>query len=327
MTPKLLTIAIPTFNRNDVLTRNLERLLPQLAAWAHLLIVDNNSTVPVKESVRDVFSRYPDTSIEIVRNSANIGANANILRCIEHCDSEYIWIIGDDDFPSAGSLSTIHQHIAQREPIWVNFYSDDPEHQPRRTRNAVAADLGEFLNQLESISELVFVSNNIYKTKYIQQGLESGHMHQAMMAPHLISMLAGLEKMQPTGSYVISTSELFQSISNNQDATTAWPLYNAFLGILGMYRIPLTDATSASILRLVRGTRMQWLSDRYMFAAFSGLSSRQGAARAWRISSGFTPSLMKVDGLRFLLSFPIFAISVLFGPDINRIKNRLRHQR
>jgi len=291
--------------------------------WVHLLIIDNCSDTPVSETLVELLKQYSDCSIEIQRNSANIGGNANVLRCIELCKSDYIWIVGDDDFPSVGSLSTIHQHVAQREPIWVNFYTDDSNHQPRRKHNAVTVDLGEFLNQLESISELVFVSNNIYKTTYIQQGLELGHMHQSMMAPHLISMLAGLEKAQTAGTYVISTSQLFQSISNNQDSTTAWPLHKAFIGIMAMYRLPLADSTSSNILRLVRGTRKQWLSNRYMFSAFAGLSGRQGTARAWRTSSGFVTSLMKVDVARFLISFPIFIISILLGPEIIRLKKWL----
>jgi glycosyltransferase involved in cell wall biosynthesis len=318
---KLLTIAIPTFNRNSVLKRNLELLMPQMEDWVHLLIVDNCSDIPVSDTLRGIVEKHSNYSIEIIRNSVNIGGNANILRCIEHCNSDYIWIIGDDDYPSAGSVRAVYQQIHKKELVWLNCYSGDPNHQPIREHGIVTDDLSKFLTQLKSISELVFVSNNVFSNAAIKQGIEFAQIHQATMAPHVISMLVGVEKLQPVGTYVISPLQLFDSISNNHDSATAWPLYLAFLGIMRMYSLPLSNSLSTKVLHLVRGARKQWLSNKYMFAAFSALSCQLGRKEACRISASFYISLLKVDRFGFFISFPIYIFSIAFGPIINRVRN------
>jgi glycosyltransferase involved in cell wall biosynthesis len=319
---KLLTIAIPTFNRNAVLYRNLGRLLPQIEKWVDLIIIDNCSDVPVCETIELLCKDYPDVEIKLYRNSANIGGNANVLRCIEFCESEYIWIIGDDDFPSVNALKIIKKYIEKGKHIWLNFYSDDPNHQPVRKKCNVSESLSDFLVNIESISELVFVSNNIFRTTVIKNGLETAHMNQSMMAPHLISMLAGIEKINPVGIYITTGQQLFDSISNNEDLETSWPLYRAFLGIMSMYRLDLSKNTMQSVLRLIAGSRLKWLNNRFLYAAFSRLADQKGWKNSFRVSSGFFSSLFIIDRGRFFISAPLFIIAVLCGPFINRIVKR-----
>lgn len=321
---RLLTIAIPTFNRNTVLFKNLTQLLPQMEEWAHILIVDNCSDIPVEETLAELVAQFPRVNIQVIRNAVNIGGNANVLRCIELCDSDYIWIIGDDDYPCAGSLHSIYNKIQDKEAIWINFHTADPNHQPTREHEIVAVELSSFLMQLKSISELIFVSNNIFSSTHIKQGIELAQNYQAMMAPHVISMLVGVDKLQPVGTYVITPLQLFDSISNNDDSTTAWPLYMAFLGVMSLYRLPLSNSLISKVLHLVRGARNQWLSNKYMYAAFSALSCQWGRKDAWRITAGFSASLLKVDRFNFTISFPIYIISIAFGPLINSLRNRKR---
>ena len=324
---KLLTIAIPTFNRNAILLKNLERLMPQMEDWVELLIFDNNSKILVSETVRPIIDNHPEICTRIFRNAENIGGNANVLRCIEFCETEYIWIVGDDDFPVEDALRKIYIYISKRDVVWVNFYSEDLC-QPKRTEKSSHADLNGFLGELKSINELVFVSTNIYKTSYVKKGLEFGNMFQEMMAPHLISMISGIERSSTTGNYIISKENLFASISNNADTTTAWPLYKAFLGVMSLYQLPFGNDVATHILRLVRGTRSQWINNRNMLSAFSKLSSKHGRIWSFKISSHFVISLLIIDRWRFFISFPVYILAILFGPSFYNWKetylNRFR---
>jgi glycosyltransferase involved in cell wall biosynthesis len=318
---KLLTIAIPTFDRNEILLKNLNLILPQMEDWVDLLIVDNNSKIPVSETLKTISDNFPDKIIRIFRNSANIGGNANVLRCIEYCDAEYIWILGDDDFPDENALKKIYKYINNREAVWINFYSADPC-QPKRNGGGVYQNLTSFLQELKSISELVFVSNNIYRTDCIKNGLEFGNMYQSMMAPHLISMISGIEKSMEVGSYKISTDELFSSISNNKDTATAWPLYKAFVGIMALNQVPFSNDVARHILRLVRGARFQWLRNKDMFVGFSNLSLRYGRMRSFLLSSNFCISLLLVDRFKFIITFPIYIVSITLGSHIMYFYNK-----
>ena len=51
-----LTIAIPTYNRNEILKANLEKLLPQVTDECNVVIFDNCSDTPVKEVIEEVNS-------------------------------------------------------------------------------------------------------------------------------------------------------------------------------------------------------------------------------------------------------------------------------
>ena len=50
----MITIAIPTYNRNRTLKENLRLLLPQLTDRCRLLIIDNCSDTPVAETLADL---------------------------------------------------------------------------------------------------------------------------------------------------------------------------------------------------------------------------------------------------------------------------------
>src|SRR5262245_2262452 len=98
MNPRL-TIAIPTFDRNDLLCTHVTRLLPQLTPEVRLTILDNSSPRPVSEDLARLLEKNSEAKVDIVRHQFNIGAAANILRCIELCQTPWIWILGDDDQP------------------------------------------------------------------------------------------------------------------------------------------------------------------------------------------------------------------------------------
>lgn len=85
-----LTIAIPTFNRNEILEKHIQFLLPQISEECTLLIIDNCSMVSVENTIGYLLSKYPLLNYKIIRNKVNIGGNANILRCVELCETEWL---------------------------------------------------------------------------------------------------------------------------------------------------------------------------------------------------------------------------------------------
>ena len=62
----MLTVAIPTFNRNHLLLACVERLLPQLGE-CELLIIDNCSDTPVETTLGPWLERLGTAKVRIVR--------------------------------------------------------------------------------------------------------------------------------------------------------------------------------------------------------------------------------------------------------------------
>lgn len=315
----LLTIAIPTFNRNKVLLKNLEILLPVMPSWAALLVIDNSSTIPVSLTVSQLLKEHPEANVEIVRNPLNIGGNANIIRCIEKVESEYIWIIGDDDYLNPVIFDSVYKIIQCGQAKWVNFFENQSNCQPVRLRSKNCVGFFEFVKELKSISELVFISTNIYKTSIIKNGVLEAYHYQSMMAPHLIAMLYGLNKTSLDGLYVVSVERPFKTVSNNIDSSTSVSLYYAFCGVLSMYRLPINDDIRRALIRLVRGSRTGWLNDKNLVVAFTELSIRSGCVRTLSTTFDIVLSLMVVDRIRSVFSISVYLLSVLFPRPIRLV--------
>lgn len=66
------------------------------------------------EAVTRATTRFPGVQCRVVRKRANIGANANVLRCFELCETEWIWILGDDDHGLPGAVDKILAHLGRR---------------------------------------------------------------------------------------------------------------------------------------------------------------------------------------------------------------------
>ena len=100
---KILTICIPTYNRPKKLNNQLRVLLPQLNDEVKLVVRDNHSNYNIKK----LFPGLDYNKFEYIINDKNIGADANIARCLETCDTKWLWILGDDDLIKNNTVLTI----------------------------------------------------------------------------------------------------------------------------------------------------------------------------------------------------------------------------
>lgn len=91
----LLEPILITYNRAHYLEKTLCSFFEAGLTSMRLHVLDNASTDTTPNVVMRFQERWPN--LHYHRNKYNIGGNANILRAIELSDSEYHWVIGDDD--------------------------------------------------------------------------------------------------------------------------------------------------------------------------------------------------------------------------------------
>jgi glycosyltransferase involved in cell wall biosynthesis len=191
----LLTITIPTYNRPKQLLSTLNAILPQLTSECQILILDNNSAAPIDF----VFEKITDKSnlkrIEIVRNKNNIGACANVARCIELCSTPYIWILSDDDFPLPDAIETIIRNIKEQpEIVFFNYYCELFQ----RNKSTITVGLVDFINNIDDFSNLLFLSNNIYRMDFIKENIQFAYQYSFTLAPQIAILLQSLDINSPT---------------------------------------------------------------------------------------------------------------------------------
>lgn len=128
---KLLTIAIPTFNRAKLLDKQLTWLAQAIKGFesvCEVLVSDNCSTDETPIVIEKWKTTFNNTTFYSKRNHENIGAVRNIASCIKNGKGKYVWVISDDDIVFDNSVAyvihTINQH-PNLGLIILNFSKSD----------------------------------------------------------------------------------------------------------------------------------------------------------------------------------------------------------
>ncbi|BAT54932.1 Glycosyl transferase, family 2 [Nostoc sp. NIES-3756] len=97
---KLLTIALPTYNRAKLLDNQLAWLANAIKGFeseCEIIISDNCSEDNTPEIVKKWQKALPKTTFRANRHSKNLGVMRNIAYCLNAATSKYVWTISDDD--------------------------------------------------------------------------------------------------------------------------------------------------------------------------------------------------------------------------------------
>ena len=97
MLEKKLSICIPTYNRADCLRNCLESITFNddfFINQIEICISNNGSTDSTEKVINEYEKRLP-----IIRwsNKENIGIPRNFLKVVSMSNSDFVWLIGDDD--------------------------------------------------------------------------------------------------------------------------------------------------------------------------------------------------------------------------------------
>jgi glycosyltransferase involved in cell wall biosynthesis len=92
----LVTIAIPTYNRERWLGRSIDSALHQNYANVELLVLDNASS----DGTRAICERYASDNLRItyVRAAENLGSTANFSAGLDRASGHFFMWLGDDDW-------------------------------------------------------------------------------------------------------------------------------------------------------------------------------------------------------------------------------------
>jgi glycosyltransferase involved in cell wall biosynthesis len=190
----LLTIAIPTYNRNASLARTVAVLIPQVSAACKLLILDNLSDIPVSETLAQILAVADMRHIRIIRHNVNIGASANILRCIEECDTPWIWIVNDKCLPRPGAVKTILSSVKDTpEAVYFQFNGEDDYSTSHRSVTEVTTGRLDFVKNIWLFSQLMDINTGVYNVHRIQPFVRYGYIYSFTLVPHVATLLMALD--------------------------------------------------------------------------------------------------------------------------------------
>ena len=116
-----LTIIIPTFNRLNYLKKLLKFLALEEKIYnenINLIVLNNCSTDGTKDYLHEFSSKKPHW--KFINNESNIGTDRNMVKGIKYVKTKYCWIIGDDDLPLTGTISSINK-LVKKESIGLVY--------------------------------------------------------------------------------------------------------------------------------------------------------------------------------------------------------------
>lgn len=156
----LLTIAIPTYNRADILHQTLDRLTRDAAfdpRKIELLVSDNAST----DQTAEVVASFP--SITYHRNPQNIGF-ANFTVAISLAKGRYVRLMNDTASFIPGMLGVLLNRIEQTDSSKVNlFFYNSLTHIKKATLEV--ADQNQFVGTVSYLITWI-VNFGIWKTDF-----------------------------------------------------------------------------------------------------------------------------------------------------------------
>jgi hypothetical protein len=120
-----LTIAIPTYNRSEAVTRNLRAMTDSGIANrgdVEVLIIDNNSSDDTLDSLRSVAQK--NRNVRILSNPVNIGFGGSFLRLIREAKGRYFLITSDEDVVDALPLDDLLKLLGpEKYSVVSSFYT------------------------------------------------------------------------------------------------------------------------------------------------------------------------------------------------------------
>ena len=107
---KLISVFIPTYNRSQIFSNTLSSVIQAVCDYqAHIYVYDNSRTDETGKVVQNAYKNYP--LIYYKKNHQNLGIDCNMINVLNHADSRYTLMLGDDDLLSVDFIPKISRYI------------------------------------------------------------------------------------------------------------------------------------------------------------------------------------------------------------------------
>lgn len=223
---KLLTIAIPTYNRSEKLKFCLEHVMEQAAGKpVELLVSDNASTDGTEAFMTELCKAHPE--VTYVRNPENVGADRNFLNCYDRAAGEYVLLLGDDDMLLPGALENILAALEQK-PVFVHLNTSALLTQQPLTYKSPRVPEGEMkvFDKPEEIFQemgiqVTFMSSFILRNDLVRAVANK----EQYVGTYFIQSHIALMTLKTAGTYIFVTKNCIAATGNetlNYDLYFVW---------------------------------------------------------------------------------------------------------
>jgi abequosyltransferase len=187
---RLLTIAIPTFNRPNFLNQQLAWLGKSIEGFqseCEIIISDDGSTDNTNDIINKWQPVFGNAIFRLHINSQNIGPVRNIARCISLATSKYVWVVGDDDDLQEKTFAYVVKNLKENPELSLLILNYSIYYAPEKKlvcdryfpikNEEVRSDGQVFLEHLianmQAAHGLGFITAVIYRTENVNAAIST----------------------------------------------------------------------------------------------------------------------------------------------------------
>ena len=186
---KLLTIYIPSYNRANSLLKQLDAINNFRDKTKFKVVANDNCSSDV-EGYKNIQEYCLKNSFFYHRNEMNIGADANIFNgFLNSFDSEYIWILSDDDLLKDDALDKILDMLNSNDLDFLFLTHSKIKSLEKHTWTQKDC----FENNIKTSDGAGLISNVIYKSEFIKEFIPVGFQNIYTCFAHLSVLIASLK--------------------------------------------------------------------------------------------------------------------------------------
>jgi glycosyltransferase involved in cell wall biosynthesis len=184
-----LSIIITTYNRASLFEKTLMVLTNSPIRDCRITILNNHST----DNTYDVYKKYvnlfPD--LKMITHPVNLGGGCeNYIHAIEYCDTEYMWILADDDEYDFSNFDDVKEAILNSsvDVIQVGAHDDGAWNWGcyKTPRELYAAGYSYFKYSS-------FLPCTIFKYSYFSKYIKDAYNAISYQYPHYPCLMAAFE--------------------------------------------------------------------------------------------------------------------------------------
>jgi hypothetical protein len=117
-----LAIAIPTFNRAEIVKENFLLMIDEIRKFSvPIYFSDDSSDDETQKFFLDLHNRYPYTYYR--RNKPSLGHDKNCISTLMYPEEDYIWYLGDAKIIQPGGIERVLMHINKYSPSFIAINS------------------------------------------------------------------------------------------------------------------------------------------------------------------------------------------------------------
>ncbi len=212
-----LSIIITTYNRSNLLKKTLEYLKESPIRGCRITILNNKSTddtLTICDLFRDSFDK-----LQVITHPVNLGGGCeNYIHAIDYCDTEYMWILADDDEYDFSNFEDVAEHIIAGDVdlIQVGAHND-------RTWNWGVKDTPENLCNMgyNYFKYSSFLPCTIFKYDFFCRYIKQAYDYIHYRYPHMPCLVKAYEN---NSNVYISKQRIVCAVMGNQAYSNYIPI-------------------------------------------------------------------------------------------------------